>query len=342
MGIRSQLNELDCKVDYIPIRLTYGFKPVPTSLADFDDPDFFKKTVHFNQFIFDQIASAGLVIINGEGTIHHLTQPSVILLYLAYASRKYLNKPVQIINHSPYPLATSQQQDLTNHVYAGVYHTLDFVGIREHISQTYMNNLGIHSTLTFDCLPLSLDEEGLLIPDHEKENYIVLANSVSFPKERVADLVDTLEILSRMGLEIIILTGAKSDPALDEQSFLTWLSQYRKSSSWKIVTPDNLLAWYKCIANARLLISGRFHHSIAAYFQNTPFVLMASNTPKNIALTETLMIDKPVEYSNKRFTEFLLKSARKYLDKTFTSNQDLVFGLIERAKLNFSKIKMSL
>ena len=339
MGIRSQLEEFDCDVTFIPVHSTYGFKPVPRSLTDFDDLEFFRQTIHSNGPVFDQLASADLVMVNGEGTIHHLTQPSVILLYIAYVTRKYLNKPVQIINHSPYPVANPQLQELTNHIYAGVYKTLDFAGIREHISQSHMGKLGIQSTLTFDCLPLSLEEEGLLLPKHEKENYIVISNSVSFPRERVEDLVGVLKALSKTGLEPVILTGAKSHPALDEQNFLAWLDEYRNELSWRIVSPDNLVAWYRYIAGARLLISGRFHHSIAAYFQNTPFVLMASNTPKNVALSETLMTDKPIDYSDEKFAESLLGSALEKLDTAYSSDQDLVFNLIERAKLNFSKAR---
>ncbi len=94
MGIRGQLNRINCEVVFSPIQSTYGFNPIPTSPTDFDSLVFFKQMARSNEALLNQLAAADLVIINGEGTIHHLTRPSVILLYIAYVTRKYINKPV--------------------------------------------------------------------------------------------------------------------------------------------------------------------------------------------------------------------------------------------------------
>ena len=66
---------------------------------------------------------------------------------------------------------------------------------------------------------------------------------------------------------------------------------------------------------------------------------MASNTPKNTALTETFMNENPIGYSDEMFSESLLKLVRKNLDRRFSSDQDLVSKLLKRARLNFSKVE---
>ena len=47
-------------------------------------------------------------------------------------------------------------------------------------------------------------------------------------------------------------------------------------------------AWLSAIPSARLLVSGRFHYSIAAAWLGTPFIALDSNTPKMDGLMQTL------------------------------------------------------
>ena len=50
------------------------------------------------------------------------------------------------------------------------------------------------------------------------------------------------------------------------------------------------MEWLTVICQAQLLISGRFHHSIAATCFKTPFIALDTNTPKLDALLEMLSL----------------------------------------------------
>ena len=63
------------------------------------------------------------------------TSKVISLLYIAYVSKRFLRKNVQIINHSSSPISDRKNSKLVNTIYKGVYKTMDFIAIREHISQ---------------------------------------------------------------------------------------------------------------------------------------------------------------------------------------------------------------
>jgi len=53
--------------------------------------------------LFDLHFSADVVLINGEGTLHHNFPVVNYLLHFAYSATRRLGKPIQIINHLVYP-----------------------------------------------------------------------------------------------------------------------------------------------------------------------------------------------------------------------------------------------
>ncbi len=141
----------------VPIVLSNQFQGLPEQLSDFDDPDFFRQSCQNNRLLFELMALGDIIVINGEGSLHHLTPTARALLYLAYAAKRYLNKPVHIINHSVYPDNTRKPtHNVAFELYTKVYQQLDFIAIREHISQRLMQSMGIDTQLSFDCLPLAL------------------------------------------------------------------------------------------------------------------------------------------------------------------------------------------
>ena len=92
--------------------------------------------------------------------------------------------------------------------------------------------------------------------------------------------------------------------------------------------------WLDCIGRARQLVSGRFHHSIAAAFLGTPFVLMESNTPKNQALAKIFKMAPPLSYNDAEFRSRLEERTAVALDST-PQPEELLTQLAKRAKNNF-------
>ena len=82
-------------------------------------------------------------------------------------------------------------------------------------------------------------------------------------------------------------------------------------------------------------MSGRFHHSIAAAYLGTPFVLCASNTPKNNALLEELGLSKPLSYDEPELGAAMIDRSERVIDTTMVDDERLA-ALAARSELNFT------
>ena len=153
-AIRKRIRQLGFQLISVPINSSYGFRSLPTRVDQFDDFAFFQQACVENQELLGAISDGDVVVINGEGTMHHVSRPSLALLYLAHAAKKYMGKKVHMINHSVYPGDVLKPADhLAFQLYKGTYQHLDYIAIREHLSRELMQQVGVPSQLRFDCLP---------------------------------------------------------------------------------------------------------------------------------------------------------------------------------------------
>ena len=77
--------------------------------------------------------------------------------------------------------------------------------------------------------------------------------------------------------------------------------------SFQLINANSEKEWLATIDQARLLISGRFHHSIAAAFLKTPFVALQTNTPKLDALLEMLSLPWKLSVTDNNASELLME-----------------------------------
>ena len=302
-ALRAQLEESGYQVVPIPIMMTYAFKGTPQSLTDFVDPNFFRDRVKANQLLFEFIKGVDLVVVNGEGTLHSIRPASLNLLYLSFVCKKFLNKPVSIINHSMYP-STLEENVQANDTYKFVYKEMDYVAIREHISFAVADRLGIEASLSFDCLPLTAREFNF--PDPKDEGPVVITDSVIVSKDDMRVIERIVKGVVKKGRAVTILYGAKSNPGQDMINFVAHL-QAKFKHNVNFVNARSLEQWFSVIANASVLVSGRFHYTIAAAFLGTPFVLLDTNTLKNKALAEEFGSDSPLSYSTPKVADLVLE-----------------------------------
>ncbi|MFQ5471228.1 MAG: polysaccharide pyruvyl transferase family protein [Gammaproteobacteria bacterium] len=336
-ALSGEIQALGYDIKYLPIIDIYNAKMLPKSVADFNDRNFFFNAVRSDPGLFERIGEADVVVINGEGTLHHLTDSAVKLLFLAYAAKKYLQRPVQIINHSAYPANRFTVHDNeAGSLYSSIYKLMDFIAIREPISHRLMGQFGIKAQLSFDCLPLTVRE---FYPRAvtDKLNYIVISDSVAFPVSLIGALVNYIIFLLGSGFEVKILTGARNYEAADSGRFLAALRHYGEIG-YELVEAGSLQSWLDCISRSKLLVSGRFHHSIAAAFLGTPFVLMESNTPKNQALAEIFNITQPLSYSSSDFGAQLVERTKTVFGSTLPA-AELLTELLARAHNNFDGLR---
>lgn len=310
LAIHEQLRRKWHSVESVPIARTHNLASLPQTIEQFDDEATFTlfRTVHRD--IIDRIEDCDAVHVNGEGTLHDTGTAAVGLLYLAYIAKKRFGKAVHIMNHSCYPDDTSRvKEDPAYALYRKVYSEVDHVAVREPVSARLLAEMGIDATTSFDCLPLFLDQHYRRgEEERDKNKSIVIAGSVAWSKQVVPAIGEFIKRAHVAGFRPKVLIGASAYPASDDFRFVQALhpsfGQY-----FSLINATSESQWLDTIANAFLLVSGRFHHSIAAAFLGTPFIVMESNTPKINGLMEMLELDTTASVSDPDLPATLFRRA---------------------------------
>lgn len=112
--------------------------------------------------------------------------------------------------------------------------------------------------------------------------------------------------MHQQGYTITFLYGAKDWPAKDDREFIAFLKSILKFDL-KVFEAKNIDEWLSCIENAKLLVSGRFHHTIAAGCLGTKFIALNSKTPKIDGLLKALGKEGPLRYDDRNLAEKLHK-----------------------------------
>jgi polysaccharide pyruvyl transferase WcaK-like protein len=104
---------------------------------------------------------------------------------------------------------------------------------------------------------------------------------------------DYVNRMTRHGRRVTVLTGASMFPARDDRDLVRALKR-RVAGPLEVIDAVSAGEWLDAIARAAVVVSGRFHHTIAAATLGTPFVLVESNTPKNAGLARMLDAAPPL------------------------------------------------
>ncbi|WP_437193666.1 polysaccharide pyruvyl transferase family protein [Planctomicrobium sp. SH527] len=336
-AIKSTLAERGYDVKSVPIQSIYACQPIPQTTQEFDSPEFFNSFFHANLPVTGPILQCDTVVINGEGSLHGLSQIARVLLYLAYASKLVCKKKVQIINHSCYPVAKAEDvgQSPIAAIYKGVYRHLDYVAVREHVSQEILKAMGVDAALAFDSLPLYIKQHGPVSTGNHLRS-IVISGSVAWRPEGIAGLAAFMRSMAADGYSITLLTGARSYPAQDDVQFLKALRQ-QLPEGWEHIEAASMSEWLHTIQSAALLISGRFHYTIAACSLSTPCIVLDSNTPKNNAICKEAKMPEPLSYSDPHLAERLMERAKALLG-TLPICESTRQGWLNRAAINFAML----
>lgn len=276
-------------VDSVPITALNCLQGLPNSVEEFDSESVFKRFCAINPALIEQLNSGNLVVVNGEGTLHGAGRTAIALLYLIQVAKRWLGKKTQVINHSCYPSEQDgRESTIIDELYRKVYLGLDRVVVRESGSTTALARLGIKAEEGFDCLPLFVNAHMPICGVDGKR--IVLAGSVALSPEFLSLVTELAEYVLAEGYQVDVLVGANAYVAVDDVAFTNALHQ-RLKGRYRLVAAANEMQWLETIHKAALLISGRFHHTIAAAWLGTPFLVSASNTAKIDGLLGRLGID---------------------------------------------------
>jgi hypothetical protein len=335
LGLKSIISERYDLIDTIPIQAARTLACPPNSPAEFHDRAFFERHLAANGDLYSRIERSDCVFVNGEGTIHGLKRVPINLLYMSFAARRHLNKPVYVVNHSVYP-ATS---DAANNgapirFYRTIYAAFDYVAIRETLSKQIADGFVSCAVQSFDCLLLTAER---LLPERPKKGTtLAIAGSAVFDPAALAALVAFANEMKRRGYEPVVVTGAQAEPAAEDSRFVTALRAH-DARGWTYADCKSLEEWFWTIGTAALLVSGRFHHSLAAFAMRTPFVMLNSNTPKMNALATMLGAPEPIRYSDPNLGAALAARAEHALSEDFARavfHSDRIRSLHELTRKN--------
>ena len=284
--VYQTLLERGYTVETVDVSETHAARPTPELSSDFLDPAFFARFEEANRQTVRAMRHADIVVVNGEGTLHRGHNGPINLLYLMFAAKLFLNKEVQLINHSFYPSGGLEPSGL-DELYGSVAAALDHVAPREPWSSAILECLGVAHTQGFDCLPRFIERHGMLLAAQGREREgILVTGGVTLPDAELEALGEILADAAAQGQRIAFTTGARNDPAPEDQRQFELLQ--RRVPQLTLAPAQSMRAWLESIAGARALVSGRYHHSIAAASLGTPFRAIASNTPKIQATMELL------------------------------------------------------
>ncbi|CCB85174.1 putative uncharacterized protein [Parachlamydia acanthamoebae UV-7] len=353
-ALKEGIQELGFDIQAVPINVTYALKQVP-QFEEFNDLQKFDQFCEENRETIEAIQNAVAVVITGEGTIHDLRSGPKALLYLAHISKKFFEKHVEIINHSAYPKddpglsacflenfeiekeRAERELEQAQAIYRTIYAELDFIAIREPVSQDEMRKINIASTLSFDCLPLYIRDH-YRTKKRIKEKTLVIAGSAAFSETGAEKLCRYLETIAATGFEIKVLIGAAAFPSKDDQSFVSFLKTHCEAP-WELIKASSMEEWLDTINQATFLVSGRFHHSIAAFCLNTPFIALNSNTHKVHAICALLGQAEPLLFSDPELFDHLLLRTNAIISSPSIDNDTKVTEIYQLAEKNFNGLK---
>lgn len=332
LALKEQIEARGFDLYPVPIAANHRLKEIPL-LEAFDDPGQFERFCTANKEIFKALQESCGVLINGEDTIYSLHHAPRALLYMAYITKFFLGKPVEIINHSAYP-----EEERAQSLYQKVYSKLDFIAIREPRSHIEMQKLGITATRSFDCLPLYIRAH-YHTPKKIKEKSLLISGSVAFTQNGIDKLSCYMEKMHGRGFTIQLLIGAAANPARDDADFVAALQKTCRAP-FTLINATSLEEWLRTIQQASLLVSGRFHHSIAAFCLNTPFIALNSNTPKVEGLCLLIQEPPPLVYDDPKLLEHLLSRTETILRSPASDNAAKREELCDLAERNFDGLEL--
>lgn len=314
LAIRDNIVAKGYDVAALPIRQVYATRPAPTTVQDFDDPAFFQRFVAANPSLVRALAESDRIVINGEGTLHGLSENVRALLYIAYAAAVHMGKPVQIINHSCYPEDAPKITDpVANGLYRKVYGVIEYAAFREHITHGLMTRLGIEGALSFDSLPLTAKHMRASLPKPEGKR-LVVAGSASADEGAAAAFAEYARWAATQGWTTVLLAGARAFPAADENRFIQTIARHGLPAGTELAAATSLETWMGEISRAGMVATGRFHHSIAAFSLGAPFIAAGSNTAKVHALMQLLERPQPMPINDPSLGKMLIEAHQQALD----------------------------
>ena len=352
LALKKELENLGCELSSFSILDCNALDYLPGSVEEFFDKEILAKFIAHNHALCALIQNNDVIVVNGEGTLHGAKRGPLSLLYIVYIAKSVFAKNVQIINHSVYPNdSVSAEDNEILSLYKNIYKTVDFVAIREPISVSIMRSIGLDVHESFDCLPLYIKHYYQPNLCNKQNDLILLAGSAAWfnlniftPDAQAGDslknglmqVIKALQPKMAEGYRVRFLYSDLEHPAKDDQEMLSFLKG-NIGPSFSVIHARSIDSWLRAIEEADLLISGRFHHSIAAACLGTKFIALNSNTPKMTGLMKSMGHPKPLIYSDLKLENKLKRVIPR--SAICTNSPHMLDNLCKKAQNNFTMLR---
>jgi len=321
MAIKHGLEDAGYDVTSFPVEVTHtGLGVAPEGVDDLSA--FSAQLPTSAPALWAALQGCDLVVVNGEGTLHRFHAGPRSLLALLWTAKRE-GKPVHLINHSLFPSGSKlEAPQNVEEYYRACLEGVERIVVRENHSKLVYNRLGIDAILGFDCLPLF--SEGLRLPNVPES--IMLCGASNWSSDEAEEVGQTLSGVLKKSTPVVFLSGGPISPPEDKMHF----ESLRKGfPDLEFAEPENVERWLSLIAHAKLVVTGRFHHLIAAISLSAPVVMMPGNTSKSDAVCQFLGIDLPL-VSNDRTLVDRVASALDRPVRTSEADLMLVRALASR------------
>jgi len=285
MMIYNRLMEAGYSVKPIDVESThFGLPEAPLAPTEENFLAFYNQLKTTNPFLHRAIERSDLIVVNGEGTIHGFHAGCRQLLSLIYIVKNLYRKPLHLINHSCYPSTPLEgvidERDLFYHA---CLKNVDRIVVRDSNSQKNYRRLNISTEQGFDCLPLFVEK---YTKARRSQKAIVIGAASHWSPEVAASVAREIRQHINDKSRVIFLSGGhKQEPPEDIVHFE---SMQQEIPNLEISRPRSIDDWMAEFRSATLLITGRFHHYIAAAAVRTPSVIFRGNTEKCDAVAAML------------------------------------------------------
>ncbi|HRH19647.1 MAG TPA: polysaccharide pyruvyl transferase family protein [Brevundimonas sp.] len=303
VSIYESLTRAGYAVMSLPVEITHAITTTPASAEDLERAAFQESFESANTLACQMMRDVDLVVINGEGTLHRDHAGSRNLLAMAYIAAARYGRPVHMVNHSCFP--NGDNAEATPEVEA-LYRTA--LGActrrvaREPLTKRHCERWGLEAAQGFDCLPDWLERHAPDLRHAPSRANVLIAGGVGWYEQVSEFFAEGLKLLPA-DWDIRFLGGAYRREPFEDQRTMDALSPLIPSLTY--TSPQSANDWLAEIASASLLITGRFHHAVAAAALGTPFISIASNTPKTNGVTELLDMPEPLDPFAPTLTEDL-------------------------------------
>mgnify|MGYP001950457446 CR=1 FL=1 len=216
-------------------------------------------------------SAADLIIVNGEGTVHH-DRPSARYLLNAGVEAQRLGKPSALINTTWYRNGTR---------FAELAASFDLISVRESTSAMELKQSGLSARIVPDLALLTSMPEGATRAGIAYSDCVVASTALQLHERMHHTDAEFLSMFHQPNRFRSLLRTArryarvktKSDPVSTIASIRLALIEARSEFKDR----DTFLT---SIASKKLIVTGRFHMMVLAMASRTPFLVIESNTPK--------------------------------------------------------------